>query len=85
VRQAQQALADEVPTLPISAVLDVVIYNTAKIGGPVKAPPPGGLCQSQRVVLQDVLTGLPERVHCRRGAATVAASGTTTSAVRTTS
>jgi peptide/nickel transport system substrate-binding protein len=41
VRQAQQALADEVPALPIAPVLDVVIYNTAKIGGPVKAPPPG--------------------------------------------
>jgi peptide/nickel transport system substrate-binding protein len=41
VRQAQQTLADEVPVLPIAPVLDVVVYNTAKIGGPVKAPPPG--------------------------------------------
>jgi ABC-type transport system substrate-binding protein len=42
VRQAQQTLADEVPTLPIAPVLDVVIYNTVKIGGPVKASPGAG-------------------------------------------
>jgi peptide/nickel transport system substrate-binding protein len=33
VRHAQQVLADEVPGLPLSAVLDIVVYNTAKVGG----------------------------------------------------
>jgi peptide/nickel transport system substrate-binding protein len=33
VRQAQQALADELPALPLTPGLDIVIYNSAKIGG----------------------------------------------------
>jgi peptide/nickel transport system substrate-binding protein len=33
VRRAQQALADEVPGLPLGAVLDIVVYNSAKVGG----------------------------------------------------
>jgi peptide/nickel transport system substrate-binding protein len=33
VRRAQQALADALPGLPISPVVDIVVYNSAKIGG----------------------------------------------------
>ena len=35
VDQAQQALADEVPVLPLHGLADVVAYNSAKVGGPV--------------------------------------------------
>jgi ABC-type transport system substrate-binding protein len=38
-RRAQQALADEVPALPLSPVLDIIVYNTAKIGGMTKVNP----------------------------------------------
>lgn len=41
VRQGQQALADQLPALPLAPVLDVVVYNTVKVGGPIKGPPPG--------------------------------------------
>ena len=41
VREGQPVLADQVPTLPLAPVLDVVVYNSVKVGGPVKAPPPG--------------------------------------------
>ena len=39
VRRGQQALADEVPVLPLSPVLDISVYNTAKIGGAVRVNP----------------------------------------------
>jgi peptide/nickel transport system substrate-binding protein len=32
-RRGQQALADNLPGLPISPVVDIVVYNSAKIGG----------------------------------------------------
>ena len=41
VRRAQEILAEEVPVLPISPVLDIVIFNSAKVGGPVSADPGG--------------------------------------------
>jgi peptide/nickel transport system substrate-binding protein len=41
VRQAQELLAEEVPVLPISPVLDIVVFNSAKVGGPVSADPGG--------------------------------------------
>ncbi len=40
-RRAQDVLADEVPALPISPVVDVIVYNATKVGGPVKASPLG--------------------------------------------
>src|SRR5205807_37952 len=39
VRRGQQALADEVPVLPLSPVLDISVYNSAKIGGAVRVNP----------------------------------------------
>lgn len=40
VRQGQQALADTLPGLPLSPVLDIVVYKTSKVGG-VKLNPIG--------------------------------------------
>lgn len=51
VRLGHLALADQLPGLPIAAQLDIIVYNTARMGGPVKAPQPLVL-QHQRVVLQ---------------------------------
>jgi peptide/nickel transport system substrate-binding protein len=39
VRNGQQAIADEVPVLPVSPVLDIVVFNSAKVGGLVKVNP----------------------------------------------
>ena len=39
VHQGQQALADEVPVLPLHGLVDVVAYNSAKVGGPVTFNP----------------------------------------------
>ena len=41
VRRAHQALADEVPGLPISGGVNVTVFNSAKVGGPVQANPLG--------------------------------------------
>ncbi len=41
VRQANELLAEEVPVLPLSPVLDIVVFNSAKVGGPVSADPGG--------------------------------------------
>jgi peptide/nickel transport system substrate-binding protein len=35
-RRAQEVLADEVPALPLSGGLDVIVSNDAKVGGPVQ-------------------------------------------------
>jgi len=40
VGQGQQILSDEVPALPISPVLDIIVYNSAKVIG-VKVTPNG--------------------------------------------
>ena len=40
VGQGQQILSDEVPALPISPVLDIIVYNSAKVSG-VKVTPNG--------------------------------------------
>ncbi len=39
VRMAQEALADELPALPISSIIDVYVFNSSKIGGPVTVGP----------------------------------------------
>ena len=39
VDQAQQALADEVPVLPLLGLVDVIAYSSAKVGGPVTLNP----------------------------------------------
>ena len=39
VHHGQQALADEVPVLPLHGLVDVVAYNSAKVGGPVTFNP----------------------------------------------
>lgn len=41
VHQAEQIVAEEVPVLPLSPVLDIIVYNTEKVGGPVTANPSG--------------------------------------------
>ena len=41
VRRAQDVTAEEVPGIPVSPVLDIVVYNTAKVGGPVEPDPAG--------------------------------------------
>lgn len=41
VRRASEVVADEVPVIPLAPVLDIVVYNSAKIGGPVGADPSG--------------------------------------------
>ena len=38
--KGQQILSDEVPALPISPVLDIIVYNSAKVIG-VKVTPNG--------------------------------------------
>lgn len=40
VGKAQQMLSDQVPALPLSPVLDIVVYNSAKVGG-LKTNPVG--------------------------------------------
>jgi peptide/nickel transport system substrate-binding protein len=35
VRRGQEALADELPALPLSSIIDVFVYNNKKIGGTV--------------------------------------------------
>ncbi len=40
VNQAQQTLADEMPALPLNPVLDIIVFNEAKVGG-VKTNPAG--------------------------------------------
>lgn len=40
VNRAQQAMSEEMPALPLSPVIDIVVYNEAKVGG-VKATPNG--------------------------------------------
>lgn len=44
-RRAQDALAEEVPGIPISPGVDVIVYNTAKVRGPVKVGPLGAFSQ----------------------------------------
>jgi peptide/nickel transport system substrate-binding protein len=39
VRMGQEALADELPVLPLSSILDVYVFNNRKIGGPVAVGP----------------------------------------------
>jgi len=39
VRRGQEALADEVPALPISSIIDVYVFNSRKVGGPVAVGP----------------------------------------------
>ena len=41
VRRASELVAEEVPVLPLSPVLDIVVYNDVKVGGPVSADPRG--------------------------------------------
>lgn len=41
VRRGNEVLADELPVLPLSPVLDIVVFNSAKVGGPVSADPGG--------------------------------------------
>ena len=40
VIKGHQILADQLPGLPIAPQLDIIVYNTSKVGGPVKAPLP---------------------------------------------
>ena len=42
VRRAQDVTAEEVPGIPVSPQLDIVVYNPIKVGGPV-LPDPGGI------------------------------------------
>jgi peptide/nickel transport system substrate-binding protein len=44
-RKAQEAVADEVPGVPLSPGVDVIVYNTAKVGGPVKVGALGAFAQ----------------------------------------
>lgn len=39
VRRGQEALADELPALPMTSIIDVYVFNNRKIGGPVTVGP----------------------------------------------
>lgn len=39
VRRGQELLAEEVPVLPLAAIIDVYVFNIGKIGGPVAVGP----------------------------------------------
>jgi len=39
VRRGQEALAEEMPALPLTAIIDAYVYNSRKLGGPVTVGP----------------------------------------------
>lgn len=41
VRRAQDVTAEQVPGIPVSPQLDIVVYNPTKVGGPVQPDPAG--------------------------------------------
>lgn len=41
VRRASEVLAEEVPVIPLAPVLDIVVFDNSKVGGPVTADPGG--------------------------------------------